>query len=140
MSTRFGALLMLLSSLAWSQDKGARTFQLELPEGWKSAKALVLVFQDVEVPAGRGVVFRLFPPGAGAAENLGALAIPAKSPTAKGIQQFPKLEMNLSDVFRRWLEAQNGSRVSITVKPYAGLREAPDLIWQVKDLHLQLRN
>jgi hypothetical protein len=131
--------LLLLGAAAWSQSKGARTFDLPLPENWKDSQHLILVFKDLEVPEDRGVVFRLYPAGQNGGDSLGSVAVLAKSPKAKGTQQIRRLEVSLSGEFRRWAQRAPGERVSVVVKPYAGLREANDYVWKVGELKLEAR-
>ena len=145
MTRCFSAVLLLFGALAWSQSKGPRTFDLALPENWKQAENLVLVFKNLEVPEDRGVVFRLFPAGQSEAiqtkdDSLASVSVVANSRHAKGVRHIDKLEVNLSSEFRRWAEkAKTGEWISIIVKPYAGLREANDYPWQVKELKLKVR-
>jgi len=137
MQRYFSALLFLFGLAVWGQTKGARTFDLTLPENWKHASHLVLVFKDLEVPENRGVVFRLFPAGQSGEQSIGSVAVMAKSPTAKGTQRIEKLEVNLSGEFRRFAEKATGNRISVMVKPYAGLREAKDYSWKVGQIKLE---
>ena len=139
MNRRLSALLFLLGTVGWCQGKGARTFELELPSGWKTAKDLVLVLEGLEVPAGRGVVLRLYPAGEVGAESLGSVSVLAKSRDAKGVQRLPKIEMNLGEEFHRWAAKRSGHKISVSIKPYAGIREAPDLVWQVQEIRLEAR-
>lgn len=141
MNKYLSALLLLFGAVGWCQTKGARTFDLALPENWKQAKAVVLVFKNLEVPEDRSVVFRVVPSGRSEdTERLGTLSVVAKSRNSKGVRHLGQLEVNLSAGFRRWAEtARTGERVSITVKPYAGLREAVDFPWQVGELKLETR-
>src|SRR4051812_46537775 len=137
MNRRLSALLFLFGVIGWCQWKGARTFDLDLPTGWKDAKDLVLVLQSLEVPADKGVVFRLYPGRETGGTTLGSVAVLAKSRTAKGTQQLETVKMNLTDEFRRWAEKQNGSSLSIMLVPYAGLRKAPEFDWRVKEIRLE---
>ena len=142
---RCSAVLLLFGAVGWSQSKGPRAFDLALPDNWKQAANLVLVFKDLEVPEDRSVVFRLFPAGQSEAipaknDSLASVSVVAKSRHAKGLRRIDKLEVNLSSEFRRWAEkAKPGERVSVVVKPYAGLREANDYPWQVRELKLEVR-
>ena len=136
--------LLLISCLtvavACSQTKGPRSFDLDLPVSWREANALIVVFHDLEVPENRPVVFRLFAPGKGEESSLGSLPIIATSPEARGIKRFERAEVNVTTAFRRWAETSKpGQRVSIRVEPFAGLREAKDYAWKVREVKVELR-
>ncbi len=134
------AFLLLFGVAGWGQTKGPRTFELTLPENWSNGKNVVLVLKDLEVPENRGVVFRLFPAGQSDVESLASVSVVARSRNAKGVQHFDELAMNLSGEFRQWAErAKRGNRISVIVKPYAGLHEANDYPWHVKELKLEVR-
>jgi hypothetical protein len=137
--TRLFVLVLLLGAVGCAQTKGPRTFDLELPQDWTKAGTLVLAFESLEVPAAQGVVFRMFPAGDGAATSLGSVAVLAKSREDKGTQRIDRIEMNLGKEFRRWAEEQHSGRISISLRPYSGLREAPEFLWQVKRVRLEAR-
>ena len=135
------ALLLLFSTAAgWCQTKGSRTFDLALPKNLREASAVVVVFKDLEVPANRPVVFRLYGPGQSVEQSLGSFSVMGKSRDAKGMQHVERIEANITEEFLRWAEkAKPGSRVSILVKPFAGLKEAEDYPWTVKEVELETR-
>jgi len=134
------AIFLLFAATAWCQTKGPRTFDLSLPKNWRDASAVVVVFKDLEIPANRPVVFRLYAPGQNGEESLGAFSVMGKSPDAKGVQHLERMEANITGEFRRWAEtAKSDARVSIVVKPFAGLREAVDYPWTVKEVELETR-
>ena len=134
------AIPLFFVAAAWCQTKGPRTFDLSLPANWRDASAVVVVFKDLEVPANRPVVFRLFAPGQNGEERLGAFSVLGKSRDAKGVQHLDRIEANITEEFRRWVEtAKPDSGVSIVVKPFAGLREAADYPWTVKEVELETR-
>ena len=134
------AILLLFVAAAWCQTKGPRTFDLSLPVNWRDASAVVVVFKDLEVPANRPVVFRLYATGQNGEMSLGAFSVLGKSRDAKGVQHLERTEANITGEFRRWVEtAKPDSGVSIVVKPFAGLREAADYPWTVKEVELETR-
>jgi hypothetical protein len=143
-----GIVLALLGTLGWGQDneaasklpKGPRTFALTLPENWKQANSLILIFKDLEVPENRGVTFHLVPAGAGEHEAVGFVSIVATSRTAKGTQHLGEVVVNLGKEFRGWAEtAKPGQRLSLVVKPFEGSKEIPDYPWTVRELKLETR-
>jgi len=71
-------------------------------------------------------------------ENLGSVAIMSKSREAKGTRHIDRLEANITDAFRRFA-SKSTATITIVVKPYDGLREARDYVWQVKDVRLEAR-
>jgi hypothetical protein len=140
MGVRLFAMAFLFAAAACSQTKGPRTFDLELPAGWRDAGTLVVVFHDLEIPENRPVVFRLFAPGEGEERNLGSLGVPGTSPEAQGTRRLERAEVNITSAFRRWAEAAKpGARVAIRVEPFAGLREARDYPWRVESVSLEAR-
>jgi hypothetical protein len=139
MNRRLCVLALILGAVGCAQSKGPRTFDLDLPQNWSKAGTLVLAFDSLEVPAAQGVVFRMFPARDGRGNSLGSVSVLAKSREDKGTQRIDRIEMNLGREFRRWAEEQHSGRISITLKPYSGLREAPDFVWQVKQVRLEAR-
>ena len=140
MSKGLCAILLLLNTAAWCQTKGSRTFDLALPKNLHEASAVVMVFKDLEVPANRPVVFRLYAPGQSGEQSLGSFSVMGTSRDAKGTQHVERMEANITAEFRRWEEkAKPGPRVSILVKPFAGLRAAEDYPWTVKEVELETR-
>ena len=132
--------MWLFGAAVWCQTQGPRTFELPLPENWRQRAAVLVVFENLEVPENRGVVFRLFASGQSEDQSLGSFAVLGKSREAKGRQLLKRTEVNITKGFRLWAEAAKpGSRISIHVKPYAGLREANDFTWLVKEVKLELR-
>jgi hypothetical protein len=130
----------LTVAVACSQTKGPRTFDLDLPGSWREANALIVVFHDLEVPENRPVVFRLFAPGKGDETSIGSLPVVATSPEARGMKRIERAEVNVTTAFRRWAETSKpGRRVSIRVEPFAGLREAKDYAWKVREVKVELR-
>jgi hypothetical protein len=138
MNRSFCIFSCLLVATVCGQTRGSRTFELTLPDDWQEASAVYVVFKDLEVPGNRAVVFRLFATGPAGDQSLGAVSVLGKAPDATGVQHLERLEANVTREFRRWATtAKPSSTVTIRVKPYAGLREAPDYAWQVKEVKLE---
>jgi hypothetical protein len=72
MQRYFSALLFLFGLAVWGQTKGARTFDLTLPENWKHASHLVLVFKDLKCLKTGAWFSGCFQPGRAASKASGA--------------------------------------------------------------------
>jgi hypothetical protein len=113
-------------------------FRLTLPDNWQQASTILIVFKNLDVPENRSAVFRLY--AGSEARSIGSVSVIGRSREAKGTRHIDRLEANVTEEFRRWAAtAKPTSTVTIQVKPYAGLKEDPDYIWQAKEVRLETR-
>ncbi len=136
MAARFW-ILAFLTCCSNAQPDKVHTFQL--PENWRKATSASLIIQGLEAPKNRAVILRVITADSSSAE-LGSYTLMAESPEAKGNWQRPRVEIKLTTAFRKWAETKEDTReIRLRIRPYAGLKEAPDYKWTAKEIRLEVR-
>jgi hypothetical protein len=133
-------LLALFGIAGWGQTTGPRQFEVALPDNWPQGQSISVVFKDLEVPENRPVVFRLFAVEKDQERPIGEVSLLGKSADAIGTRHLDRLEANITQRFRRWAEtAKPRENITLCVRPFAGLKEAPDYRWNVGEVSLEVR-